>query len=125
MKSVNIVKRLEKEGYKIVYKKWGYWDNIPHVKLKEFEFAIAEPIHLEGGWQGINLDFIYNHVQHALNLAKINNPTIFKKIKEGGDWTYGLYLIRNMEDYYRYKKKKYPFNEYWRVLEKIEKEFNK
>ena len=124
MKSANITKKLEKEGYKIFYKKWGYWDNIPHVQLEGFEFAIAEYIYLENGWRGINLDFIYNHVQDALQLAQTNNPIILKKIKESPteDYYYLQYMITNMEDYYRYRKKKYPFDNYWTVLQKLEKE---
>jgi len=120
MKSVNIVKRLEKEGYNIIYKKWSYWDGVPHVEFDGFSFAIAEHVYLKNGWQGINLDFIYNHVQHALNLAKLNNPAILKKINEGR-WDYSIYLIESMEDYYRYKKEKYPYNEYWEVINKLER----
>mgnify|MGYP000856085455 CR=1 FL=1 len=120
MKSVNIVKRLEKEGYKIVYKKWEYWDNIPHVELEGFEFAIAEYIYLENGWQGINKEFIYQHVQDALNLAQMNNPIILKAMNNGY-WDYSIYLINNMKDYYMYKKGKFPYNEYWEVINKLEK----
>lgn len=125
MKSANIVKRLEKEGYEITFKKWSYWDGVPHVQLNGFDFAIAEHVYLKNNLQSINKDFVYQHVLNALNLAEMNNPIILKKIKEEGNWTYGVYLIRNMEDYYRYKKKEYPYNEYWTVLQKLEKEFNK
>ena len=121
MKSYNIVKKLEKEGYKITFKKWYYWDNIPHVELEGFEFAIAECNYLENGWQGIKKDFIYQHVLSALNLAKLNNPIIIKKMNEGR-WDYSIYLIKSMEDYYRYKKEKYPYNEYWDIINKLEKE---
>ena len=120
MKSVNIVKRLEKEGYKIVYKKWEYWDNIPHVQLKGFDFIIAEYIYLENGCMGINKDFIYQHVQEALQLAQMNNPIILKT-KNNNYWDYSIYLIDSMGDYYRYKKNKYPFNNYWEVINKLKK----
>lgn len=123
MKSANIVKKLEKEGYKIIFKKWAYWDGVPHVQLDGFSFAIAEHVYLKNT-QGINKDFIYQHVLNALNLAKLNNPLILKKMKEGY-WDYNIYLIDSMEDYYRYKRKKYPFNEYWKVINKLEKELNK
>jgi len=119
MKSDNIVKRLEKEGYKITFKKWGYWNNIPHVQLDGFDFAIAETVWSDG-WQSCRVDFIYNHVQEALHIAKNNNPILLKKIEAG--WDYGIYLILSMEDYYRYKRKKYPFNEYWDIINKLEKE---
>lgn len=121
MKSYNIVKKLEKEGYTISYKKWGYWDSVPHVEFDGFSFTIAELIYLKNGWQSINKDFIFNHVQHALNLAKFNNPVIIKKINEG-HCNYSIYLIDSMEDYYMYKKKKFPYNNYWDIMNKLEKE---
>lgn len=126
MKSANIVKKLEKEGYTVVYKKWAYWDGVPHVEFDGFSFAIAEHVYLKNNLQGINKDFIYQHVLNALNLAEMNNPVILKKIQEvpSQEWFYRQYLILNMEDYYRYKRKKYPFNEYWTVLQKLEKEID-
>lgn len=120
MKSENIVKKLEKEGYKITFKKWSYWDNVPHVQLEGFDFAIAEHVYFKNSWLGINKDFIYQHVQNAINLAKLNNPIILKKMNNGY-WHYSIYLIDSMEDYYMYKKGKYPFNEYWEVLNKLER----
>ena len=120
MKSYSIVKRLEKEGYKIVYKKWGYWNNIPHVQLNGFNFAIAEYTEKNGGL-GVNLDFIYQHVLNGLSLAKLNNPAILKKMNEGY-WNYSIYLVDSMEDYYMYKKGKFPYSEYWEVINKLEKE---
>ena len=127
MKSANIVKKLEKEGYRIFYKKWGYWDSIPHVQLDGFSFAIAEHVHLKNGWLGINLDFIFNQVQHALDIAQRNNPILLKKIEESPteDWFYSRFLILTMEDYYRYKRKDYLYDEYWTVLDKLKEEFNK
>lgn len=120
MKSNNIVKRLEKEGYTIFYKKWGYWDNIPHVKLDGFSFTIAEKTY-KGNWQGCNLNFIYNHVLEALDLAKTYNPIFLKKIEEVPleQWYYGRYLILSMEDYYQYKKGVYPFDGYYKELERL------
>lgn len=125
MKSYNIVKKLQKEGYKIVYKKWSYWDNIPHVELDGFDFSIAQKKY-NGNWQSCKVDFIYNEVRQALYIAERNNPVFLKKIKEmpGQEWYYGRYLIRNMEDYQAYKKNLYPFNEYYKVLEKLKKELN-
>ena len=119
MKSHNIIKKLEKEGYSITYKKWGYWNNIPHVVLDGFSFAIAEYTHPQGGWLGVNKDFIYNHVLEALELAKMNNPILLKKIEAG--WDYTRYLILSMNDYYLYKKQKFPFNEYHEILEKLKR----
>ena len=123
MKSSNIVKKLQKEGYKIIYKKWGYWNNIPHVQLNEFNFAIAEYTETNG-WMGCNLDFIFNQVQHALDIVRRNNPILLKKIEQVPleDWYYSQYLILNMEDYYQYKKKRYHFNDYYKVLEQLKNE---
>ena len=123
MKNYNIVNKLQKEGYNIIYKKWGYWDNIPHVQLDGFEFTIAE-IKYNGSWQSCRVDFIYNHVQEALHIAKNNNPILLKKIQEVPcqEWFYRQYLILNMGDYYQYKNKKYHFNDYYKVLEKLKKE---
>jgi len=122
MKSDNIVKRLEKEGYKVTFKKWGYWDNIPHVVLDGFSFTIAEHVYLKNGWMGCNLNFIYNHVQEALDLAKTYNPIILKKMNDGY-WDYSIYLILSMENYYMYKKNKYPFDDdYYNVLEQLKNE---
>jgi len=122
MKSANIVKRLEKERYKIFYKKWGYWDNIPHVQLEGFDFAIVERVWSDG-WQGCRMDFIYNHVQEALYLAQKNNPILLKKIEqvplEKG--YYARLLILSMQDYYSYQKKRYPFDEYYKVIEKLKR----
>ena len=124
MKSSNIVKKLQKEGYKIIYKKWGYWDSIPHVQLDEFDFAIAERTS-RGNMQGCILDFIYNEVLHALTLAKDTNPILLKKIKQvpSESWYYGRYLILSMEDYYLLRKNKYPYNESWEVLQRLNREF--
>ena len=123
MKSENIVKKLQKEGYKIAFKKWSYWDNIPHVVLDGFSFAIAEHVH-QKDWLGCNINFIYNHVQHALNIAQRNNPVFLKKIEQvpSESWYYSRYLILNMLDYYNYMEGVYPFNEYLIVLKKLKKE---
>ena len=126
MKNVNIVTKLKREGYNIIYKKWAYWDSVPHVELDGFDFAIAEIKHRRN-WQSCRIDFVYHEVQQALHVAQKNNPIILKKIKEmpGEDWFYSRYLIRNMGDYYQYKKGIYPFNrDYSRVLEKLKKELN-
>lgn len=125
MKSYNIVKKLEKEGYKIVYKKWGYWDSIPYVQLDGFDFAIAE-CYCENGWSGINQNFIFNEVEQALQVAKNSNSIILKKIKESPseEFYYARYLILSMGDYYQYKKSIYPFDDdYLRILFKLKKEF--
>ena len=124
MKNDNIVKRLQKEGYKITFKKWEYWDSIPHVQLDGFEFAIAEKKH-KGNWQSCQVDFIYNEVLHALTLAKDSNPILLKKIKQvpSESWYYGRYLILSMEDYYLLRKNKYPYNESWEVLQRLNREF--
>ena len=123
MKSVNIIKRLEKEGYKITYKKWSYWDGVPYVELDGFDFAIAKIVSRDN-WQSCRIDFVYNEVRQALYIAERNNPVFLKKIEEapGDDWFYSRYLIRNMGDYEAYKKGIYPFNEYYKVLEKLKKE---
>ena len=123
MKNYKIVKRLEEQGYKIFYKKWGYWDGIPHVQLQGFDFAIAEIKHRRN-WQSCRVDFVFHEVQQALYVAQKNNPIILKKIREmpGDDWFYSRYLIQNMGDYYYYKKGLYPFNrDYSRVLEKLKR----
>lgn len=125
MKSQNIVKKLEKEGYKIVYKKWGYWDGVPHVQLEGFDFAIAECT-CQNGWSTLNLNFIFNEVQQALQLAKNGNSIILKKIKEAPfeEFYYARFLLLNMGDYYKYKKGIYPFDiDYLRIKEKLKKEF--
>lgn len=124
MKSYNIVKKLEKEGYNIIYKKWEYWDNIPHVELDGFNFSIAEKKY-NGNWQSCKVDFIYNEVRQALHIAEKNNPILFKKIEEvpSETWYYSRYLILNMEDYYQYKKGVYPFdNDYHKVLKQLKNE---
>jgi len=119
MKSVNIIEKLEKEGYNIVYKKWGYWDSVPHVQLEGFEFAIAKKV-FKGNWQSCRIDFIFNEVQQALYIACKNNPIILKKTEEELD--YGRYLILNMGDYEGYKKRIYPFDNYYKVLERLKNE---
>lgn len=126
MKSENIIKKLEKEEYKIVYKTWGYWDGIPHVESDGFDFAIAEYTS-QNNWLSCNLDFIYNHVRHALDIAQCNNPILLKKIKESltEDYYYSRFLILSMKDYYRYMKNEYFYDEYYTVLKKLKKEFNK
>lgn len=123
MKSYNIVKKLEKEGYKIYYKKWNYWDGIPHVELDGFEFTIADRV-WKDNWQGCQLDFIYNEVLQALYIAEKNNPVFLKKIEQVPfeSWYYSRYLILSMLDYYNYMEGVYPFNEYYQILEKLKKE---
>jgi hypothetical protein len=123
MKSDNIVKKLQKEGYSITFKKWGYWDGVPHVELDGFDFTIAKIISKDNR-QSCRVDFIYNEVRQALYIAEQNNPVFLKKIEKApsGDWYYSRYLIRNMGDYEDYEKKRYPFNEYYQVLEKLKTE---
>ena len=124
MKSANIVKRLEKEGYKIFYKKWGYWDNIPHVQLDGFDFAIAEKV-WSGNMQGCKVDFIYNEVLHAITIARDINPILDKKINQDkiNNYWYSRYKILSMEDYYLSRRDKYPYNESWDVLQRLNREF--
>lgn len=124
MKSVNIVKKLQKEGYKIVYKKWAYWDGVPHVQCEEFEFAIADRV-WTGNWQSCRVDFIYNEVCQALYIAQKNNPILLKKIEQvpSESWYYERYLILSMGDYYLYRKDKFPYNESWDILQKLNREF--
>ena len=33
MRKDNVIKKLIKEGYEIVYKRIAYWDNVPCVKI--------------------------------------------------------------------------------------------
>ncbi len=124
MKSYNIVKKLQKEGYKITYKKWGYWDGVPHVQLDGFEFAIAEYTY-QNGWMGCNLDFIFNEVLHAISIAEDVNPILDKKINQNkiNNYWYNRYKILSMEDYYLYRREIYPYNESWEVLQKLNREF--
>ena len=125
MKSDNIVKRLKKEGFKIVYKKWAYWDGVPHVEFEGFDFAIAKIVSRDN-WQSCRIDFVYNEVRQALYIAQRNNPVFLKKIEQmpGEDWYYNRYLIRNMDHYEAYKKNEYPFDHYYKVLQKLKKELN-
>lgn len=120
MKSNNIVKRLEKEGYNIIYKKWGYWDNIPHVEFEGFYFAIVEKTYRDN-WQSCRTNFIYNHVREALYIAQKNNPLFIRKIEQVPleQWYYSRYLILNMGDYYQYKKGIHPFDNYYKELERL------
>lgn len=124
MKSENIIKKLEEQGYKIIYKKWGYWDNIPHVELDGFDFTIAERTTREN-MQGCILDFIYNEVLHAISIAKDVNLILDKKIKQDkiNNYWYSRYKILSMEDYYLYRKDKFPYNESWDVLQRLNREF--
>ena len=123
MKSENIIKKLEKQGYKIIYKKWGYWDNIPHIQLDGFNFAIAETTGKES--IGLNLNFIFNEVLHAINIAKDINPILDKKINQDkmNNYWYSRYKILSMEDYYSYRKDKFPYNESWDIMQKLNREF--
>ena len=123
MKSSNIVKKLQKEGYTIIYQKWGYWNNIPHVQLEGFDFAIAETTGKES--IGLNLDFIYNEVLHAIVIAKDINPILDKKINQDkvNNYWYNRYKILSMEDYYLSRKDKYPYNESWDIMQKLNREF--
>lgn len=123
MKSENIIKKLEKEGYKIEYKKWGYWDNIPYVQLDGFDFAIAETTGKKS--IGLNLNFIFNEVLHAITISKDINPILDKKINQDkvNNYWYSRYKILSMEDYYLSRRDKYPYNESWDVLQRLNKEF--
>ena len=117
MKSYNIVKKLEKEGYKVVYKKWGYWDGVPHVRLDGFDFAIAECTLVAGAY-GVNMDFIYNHVLDATTVAENVNYYILRLIeaKPEKGYEYEPYLVLSMQDYYKYLKRQYPWD-YWSHVE--------
>ena len=123
MKSENIVKKLKKEGYKVVYKKWRYW-TVPTIKLKNGDiFYIAETTGRE--FIGLNLDFIFNEVLHAISIAEDINPILDKKINQDkmNNYWYSQYKILSMEDYYLYQKEKYPYNESWDVLQRLNREF--
>ena len=123
MKSGNIVKKLEKEGYNIIYKKWSYWDGIPHVQLDGFDFAIAETKGKES--IGLNLNFIFNEVLHAISIAEDVNPILDKKINQDkiNNYWYNRYKILSMEDYYLSRKNRYPYDENWEVMQKLNREF--
>ena len=116
MKSKNIIKKLEKQGFKISYKKWAYWDNIPHIEMEKFSFAIAE---MRGGIGGnslsLNLDFVFNEVLNAISTSQWIN----KKLDESKNYYYNMYKILSMQDYYNYKKNLYPYRELWHILQKI------
>ena len=126
MKSANIVKKLQKEGYNIIYKKWGYWDSIPHVQLEGFDFALAECV-LIGGAYGLNMNFIYNHVLEALDLAKNTNYILLQLIKANSEesYEYEPYLIQSMQDYYRYLKKRFPWDYWSHDKKRLEREYKK
>ncbi len=123
MKSANIVKKLEKEGYIVEWKKWRYW-MVPSIKLKNGDiFYIAETTGKES--IGLNLNFIFNQVLHAISIAENINPILDKKINQDkiNNYWYSMYKILNMGDYYLYRKDKFPYNESWDVLQRLNREF--
>lgn len=126
MKSENIIKNLKKDGYKIIYKKWGYWDGVPHVQLDGFDFAIAEGI-LHYGSYGINMDFIYNHVLDATTVAENTNYSILRLIESKPEkgYEYEPYLILSMQDYYRYLKGQFPWDYWSDVIKSLKEEHKK
>mgnify|MGYP001274314708 FL=1 len=120
MKVDNIVKKLEREGYEIIYKKWGYWDGIPFVKLDGFDFAIVEGITINNSYT-INMEFVYNHVLDAISIAEEYNYLILDLIKNKPveAYNYEPYLILSMQDYYHYKKELFPWDNWshtWKQL---------
>ncbi len=124
MKIDNIIKKLEKKGYTVEWKKWQYWV-VPSIKLKNGDiFYIADRV-WKDNWQGCRLDFIYNEVLHAISIAEDVNPILDKKINQDkiNNYWYSQYKILSMEDYYLYRKNKYPYNESWEVLQKLNREF--
>jgi hypothetical protein len=58
MKNSNIVKKLEKLGKTVEYKKFGYWDNIAHCDGT----AIAEYTRPQYNSVGIETDFKFDDV---------------------------------------------------------------
>lgn len=113
MKVNNIIKNLKKDGYKIIYKKWGYWDGVPHIQLDGFDFAIVEGVTVNNSYT-INMDFVYNHVLDATATAENVNYYILRLIEARPQkaYEYNPYLILSMEDYYRYLKNQFPWD-YW------------
>ena len=123
MKIDNIIKKLEKKGYTVEWKKWQYWI-VPSIKLKNGDiFYIAE---MKGRNSiSLNLDFIFNEVLHAISIAEDVNPILDQKINQDkiNNYWYNRYKILSMEDYYLYRKNKFPYNESWEVLQRLNREF--
>ena len=61
MKSANIVKNLKKRGYTVEFRRFSWWDNIPHVGRT----AIAERYCINGN-QCIRTDFKFSDVLDAI-----------------------------------------------------------
>ncbi len=125
MKINNIIRNLKKDGFKIIYKKWGYWDSIPHIPLDGFDFAIVEGVTINNSYT-INMDFVYNHVLDATTTAENVNYYILRLIEANPKKTYEyeIYLITSMQDYYKYLKREFPWD-YWENVKKYLKEEHK
>lgn len=124
MKIENIIKKLEKQGYTVEWKKWAYW-NVPTVKLKNGDiFFIAETTGKQS--IGLNLNFIFNDVLHGISIAESINPILDKKINQDeiNNYWYNRYKILSMEDYYLYRKNIFPYDDIWNVLQRLNIEFN-
>ena len=95
MKLINIVNKLEKQGYEIFYDYWYYW-RVPYVKLENGgSFAIAD-IATVGGSQSLVENFIFTDVQDAISKAELN---AYYRIDN---------RINSMQDYYYFKSS--PFD---------------
>lgn len=112
MESRNIVKKLGKDGYKVEYKKCGYWE-APYICQDGLEFAIAETW-AKNGTSGIITNFVYNNVietfercKHFVSLLEKNDYDkedieMFKNSCSMTSMTTGHmgYYLDNIELYY-------------------------
>ena len=83
MKSSNIVKMLEKEGYSLDFGRFDYWDGVPYIfsEKRKHVFKIAD-ISSHNNSIGLVLDFKFEDVLSAV-----------RKWEKGED-------VFNMGDYY-------------------------
>ena len=80
MKKDNVIKKLTKEGYEIVYKRIAYWDNVPCVKIikdKGVSFLALESYIVNNKYNNFTIDYLinttYKEIKDKINYIKNSN----------------------------------------------------
>lgn len=68
MQQAKLIEKLEKEGYKVDYGKYEYWENIPYVKHDDGSITWLAETFISMGSLSVRTDLSYNKVKEAIEL---------------------------------------------------------
>lgn len=68
MKQETLIKKLKKEGYKIDYGKYEYWDSVPYVKHEDGTITWLAETNVSMKSLGLNTNISYERAKEAIAL---------------------------------------------------------